>query len=78
MTAEELERVVMGLTGPVEAVGETHEDERRFQNLRRLTETVDRLLYHIKDAARDADRTEASMRKVGVFAKHFLQSVRDA
>ncbi len=78
MTAEELDRVVMGLTGPVEAVGDTREDERRLNNLKTLTTLIDRLLFQVREAARDADRQEASMKSIGKFAEFFLRSVRDA
>jgi hypothetical protein len=74
----ELHDVVLKLVGPVKAVGETHEDNKRLANIKALTELVDRLLYTISDASVDACRHEASMQAIGKHAKTFLQQVRDA
>lgn len=71
----ELHDIVKKLTGPVVAVGETHEDTRRLGNLKELTELTGLLLSDIADAAMDADRPEASMKAIGRHARDFLQSI---
>jgi len=74
----EMHRITMKLVGPVTAVGETNEDGRRLTNLRELTELIDCLLFEVSEAARTADRPEASMKEIGQHAKQFLESVRHA
>jgi hypothetical protein len=59
----ELHDVVLKLVGPVKAVGETHEDNKRLANIKALTELVDRLLYTISDASVDACRHETAWRE---------------
>lgn len=69
----ELYDVVTRLIGPVHPVGETHEDERRFENLKNLTELVDRLMTDINEIAADnAKRPEYSMRRAGEFCAKFI------
>ena len=72
----ELAEVVMKLVGPVKAVGEHYEDQQRLANLKVLTEVVDVLLNQIDDASRTAERAEASMQAIGLYAKNFLNDVR--
>jgi hypothetical protein len=72
----ELAEVVMKLVGPVNAVGDHYEDQKRLENLKMLTEVVDVLLNQIDDASRTAERAEASMKAVGLYAKNFLNDVR--
>lgn len=72
----ELRDVVMKLVGPVDAVGETYQDAQRFENLKTLTDLVDRLLYVIDHAASSATREEASMKKIGMYAKNFIDTMR--
>lgn len=73
----ELHDVVLKLVGPVEAVGETHEDTQRLANLKVLTALVDRLLCEIAAASTDANRVEASMKAIGQHAQNFLREVRE-
>ena len=74
----ELLEIVMKLIGPVMPVGETREDERRLENMKVLTELVDRLLFEVDSASHNADRVEASMKAVGVHARDFMAAVKDA
>lgn len=71
------EDVVMKLIGPVKAVGETNADTSRLVNLNNLTVLVDRLIAVIEDAAEDASRPEASMKKIGQRAREYLDELRD-
>ena len=74
----ELHEIVMKLVGPVMPVGETREDERRLENMKALTELVDRLLFEVDAVSHNADRVEASMKAVGVHARDFMTAVKDA
>ena len=74
----ELHEVVMKMVGPVMPVGETREDERRLENIKKLTELVDRLLFEIDAVSHNADRVEASMKAIGVRARDFMTAVKDA
>lgn len=73
-----LHEIVMKLVGPVTPIGETQEDGRRLENMRVLTELVDRLLFVINAASHNADRTEASMKVIGVHARDFMKAVKDS
>jgi len=68
----ELYDVVMKLNGPVDAVGDQGADQKRLANLKELTGLVERLLLTIHDASSTADRQEASMKAIGMYAKTFL------
>lgn len=72
----ELYDVVTRLVGPVQPVGESHEDERRFENLQTLTALVDRLLTDIDEiATNNAKRAEYSMKRAGEFCGKFLDKI---
>lgn len=60
------------LIGPVSPIGETNEDERRFENLKVMIELVDQLLGDIDLVAMKKDRAEYSVKKAGVFAATFF------
>lgn len=65
--------IVTKLTGPIEPVGESNEDEKRLNNLKELTYLVDKLIYDIDQVAMyNKDRVEASMQRIGKFADDFL------
>lgn len=73
----ELYDVVMKLIGEIEPVGETHEDNHRFENLKNLTELVDRLLGDIQDVAdTNVGRVEFSLSRAGKMCENFLHNVR--
>ena len=72
----ELYDVVTKLVGPTRPVGETHEDERRFENLKALTGLVDRLLTEIDEIATfNATREEFSMKRAGEFCGKFIDKI---
>lgn len=73
----ELEKIVMKLVGPVEAIGESNADRERLENLKTLTDLIDRLLSRVMVCTVTANRHEDSMMKIGMFAKNYLQEVRD-
>ena len=68
--------VVKKLIGEIYPVGETHTDDRRFENLKEMIELVDKLLTDIdKVAYRNKDRVEFSMKRAGGCAKEFLDKL---
>ena len=71
----ELHDIVMKLTGPVMPLGETNEDQRRFENLKNLCRLVDHLVYTIDSVITCKDRPEASMKKAGEYADNFLKDL---
>jgi len=65
--------IVKKLIGPIEPVGETNEDGRRFENLEAMTELFNNLLADIAEVARfNKDRVEYSMNKAGKHAQSSL------
>ena len=69
----ELHDVVKKLVGEIKPVGETREDDRRFENLKAMTGLVDLLLTDIDEVShRNADRVEFSMKRAGEHANKFL------
>lgn len=72
----ELNDIVLKLIGPVEPIGETYEDNRRYKNLEELIKLVDHLLYNIDVVATGKDRVEYSIKRAGVLADEFLKDVK--
>ncbi len=72
----ELYDVVTKLIGPIKPIGETGEDNKRFENLKAMTELVDKLLTDIDDVAYDnKDRQEYSMKRAGEYASSFYKQI---
>jgi len=74
----DLDDIVLSLTGPINATGSHEVDERHLENLKTLTQLIDRLLYVVSDEAPYAKRKEASMNAIGIHAKTFLNDVHNA
>lgn len=70
--------VIKKLLGSIEAVGDANIDEKRYSNLEATIEVTEKLLSDINISSHDADRQEASMKKIGRFAKNFLQDMAEA
>lgn len=64
--------VVKKLIGEISPVGETNEDNRRFENLQELTKLVDQLVMDIDNVSCKKDSYEHSVKKAGEFAYDFL------
>lgn len=64
--------VVKKLIGEVKPIGETRTDDIRFENLKQLTELVDKLETDIDEIAMLKDRPEYSIKRAGEFADAFL------
>lgn len=74
----EIEEIVMKLIGPVHALGEHSGDMRRLENMKKLTDLVDKLLFTISQEVPNADRVEYSMKAIGEHAREFLKDVKSA
>ena len=67
--------VVGKLIGPIEPLGQSHTDEKRFENLKALTELVDSLLNDICAVGQCKNQHEASLKKAGEVADEFYGSI---
>jgi len=68
--------VVKKLTGPIDPVGETNTDNARFENLKALTELVDKLVFDIdKVNMLGKGRAEYSIKRAREFANSFLNDL---
>lgn len=73
--AETIIGIVRTLTGSIEPVGETNEDNQRFENLKVLTTVVDHLLFDIDQVSNKKTRAEFSMARAGKYAQEFLDAL---
>ncbi len=71
----ELVDVVRKLVGPVEPVGETREDERRYANLQVMAALLRDLLSDVDGVARNRTSHEFSVKRAGEYASKFLCNV---
>jgi hypothetical protein len=70
----EIKDVVLKLIGPVDPVGETNADEKRFENLKALCELTEKLVCIIDEVSyRNKDRGEYSMSRAGKYAFDFIE-----
>lgn len=67
--------VVIKLVGKIDPVGETNEDNRRFENLKVMADLVEKLSEDIYPVARGKDRLEYSISRAGKFASDFLDEM---
>ena len=68
--------VVIKLIGPIEPIGETNADEKRFENLKAMIGLIDRLLSAVDSVAAHRDRQEYSMQRAGKVADKFFAELR--
>ena len=68
----ELYEIVMKLVGPVEPTGSHGIDMDRLENMKRMTELVDRLLFKIKAVSKNSDSQQLSIKELGSHARDFL------
>ena len=73
----DLHEVIIKLVGPIGPIGESREDAIRYENMKVLTDLVDKLLGDISRVESSADRVEASMKKIGQHARAFLRDIRE-
>lgn len=72
-----LKAIIMKLIGAIEPVGETHTDNKRFENLEKLTALTLSLLCDICDVGDNADSGFHSKAMAGKHALKFLNSLVD-
>lgn len=70
--------IVKKLIGPVRPVGETRADDERYENLKALTELIDRLVFDVGEVSVDAGRSEFSVNRAGVHAEAFLRELEES
>ena len=71
----DIHEVVKKLVGKIQPVGETNEDNQRFENLKVLTALVDKLLTDIDNVAMEKNRPEYSRNRAGKFASEFFDQM---
>lgn len=64
--------VVKKLVGEIEPIGETRTDEARFENLKVMTDLVDKLITDIDGMCVYEKNHQASMKKAAKYASDFL------
>lgn len=67
--------VVTKLIGPIHPVGETGKDNERFENLKVMTDLVDKLLTDISKVITNKNRVEYSMKRAGEYADKFFTNI---
>ncbi len=66
--------VVKKLTGPITPVGESHTDDKRYENLKELTDLTEKLITDIVEIERDYRHNhQHSMKRASSFCKNFLE-----
>jgi hypothetical protein len=71
----ELIDIVRKLVGPINPIGETNDDNNRFENLRVMTVLVDKLIADIDVVASKKDRCEYSIQRAGKYATKFMDDL---
>ena len=85
MKADTVIEVVRKLIGPIDSVGETHTDDKRFENLKIACALVDDLLAEIGSESRLGNQ-EFSMKRsakycqdqIGYWAEEYIRTTRPA
>ena len=67
--------IIYRLSGKIEPVGETYEDDRRYNNLNNLCILVSNLVDDIIEVSKNKERIEFSMKRQGKFAFNFLKNI---
>ena len=74
--AMSLHEVVKKLVGPISPVGETNEDNRRFENLKVTADLVDSLLSEMDDIVyRKSNNQEYSIKRAVDFVIKFMDDM---
>lgn len=71
----ELKDIVLKLIGEVKPVGESNEDEKRFENLKNLCSLTDDLLTVIDKIVMCKDDYRSSVKEAGEYADKFLTKI---
>ena len=71
---EDLKDIVLKITGSINPVGETNEDNKRYENLIVLCALVDRLVCEIEDVAyKNKASLSFAKNRAGEYAYEFLK-----
>ncbi len=73
-----IQEVTNKLIGPVRPVGETHEDNIRFENLKALCEVIDRLMGDVSDVRAYSHSSEFSKVRAAEYAANFIREIKEA
>ena len=77
MKAETVIEVVETVVGEVDAVGSTHIDEKRRENLFVMIEVCNALLDDIYIASKTKDYPQYSMKQIGCHAYAFIEDLAE-
>lgn len=69
--------IVKKLLGNIKPVGETNEDNKRLDNLNEYTELAENLIEEILEVAKHSNRTEFSIKQLGLRAQYFITTLKD-
>ena len=74
----ELKDIISTFIGRTEAAGESHIDDKTFQNLALALPQLYEVVFEIfKDADREAERYEGSMKKIGMFKLNWAEDFKE-
>ena len=76
MKAETVIEVVKKLVGEVDAVGSTHIDKERLENLNVMIDVCNALLDDIYEASKTKDYPQYSMKQIGCHAYGFIEDLK--
>jgi hypothetical protein len=69
----ELKEVVLKLVGPINPIGETNEDNKRFENLKVIMELINDLIQYTDDMAySNKDHYEYSRKRASDYVYKYL------
>ena len=77
MKAETVIEVVKTLVGEVDAVGSTHIDNGRLENLNVMIDVCNALLNDIYEASKTKDYPQYSMKQIGCHAYEFIKDLAE-
>ena len=69
----EIEEILERLFGKIKPVGETNEDNKRYENIENYKKALNFIFSSLEKASLYADRKEYSMQKIGKECKEFLR-----
>lgn len=72
-----IKELVSKIIGKVYPVGETYEDESRFESLKELKDLLDYCVAEIYEVSLEAGRPEYSVSRAGNFARGYLRQLRE-
>jgi len=77
MDAEKIIEVVQELIGDIQPCGDSHIDEKRFENLKVMCAVVVNLITEIDTVVRNnKDKREFSMKTIIGYANNFLKDIK--